>query len=1048
MKLFLLTGVAVCSLALAGSEPVQQWNFEKWDAKGVCSPSLPQKGEKVFSLSGMPAGKNGVNGSNALVCGNTKRSSFGNAGFCGEWRAFTMELKFKLDGRPDSKRGNALFCYGKHSWNRAQFLLWITPKGQLEGKFRLVSGDGRKSVTEVKASSEVLTFEPGRFYTVRVASASGGAMKIWLDGQLVAVREKGSFGFSDLQCKIPQGYPLFVIGSDLANIETVYRPLNGIVDDVKIWNSFEEPSVLDSSTGAGEAHLFLKEGGSAETTPFQVLDRPGEALGSFVRPEQKFLDAAAHAQIALTPKDLIVTFHCPIAAGTGISDKGTSVWSGDLVEFFLRPNLRRDAYFQYAANASGKAEFLAWNSPAARNPDFKSSATHEVSRQEKEWVVRFTIPRAEVGLASIPAGKIVTVNFTRSGPSCGGLSTWAPVGEAFHTINRFQPLVFESRKSALRRELSESRAEFDAIPGGSSERAEVAADLARIADEIEKKGDEPASFSALRGAIAGMRTRYTGLRFASTPSLIWTPPLPWGNDIQVSPLSKKTEKISLLLPRNSYTFTSVVFSNLSRKPFLGQLKCFQPEREKTLYNSFNSSVYNLNRYIQQPFQRNIRFFEAIPLEDVSGSTIYDPLSPLPMNTLVLAAPGASKVLWMRFSSEGMKAGKYRYLLVLKPSYTNFPMQEIELEVEVADVDLAGTKADSGHYTSIYQRGARENLVRFLAEKETNIIYTGCLGQVSVDVYPEISQDGTVLKYSDYAQIDDMIDKTIRHGVPRERIKLWCPMELHLYGMKKNGKIQVPFNSPAWVRGFRAFLSHFTEHLRTKYGIGKDRIIFYTVDEPSGDINDPKSRMYHAYQEGRIIKEADSQYHTLVNPDLRNFASNQGNLAKLLEFYDIIELYRPALTPEIIRWAQKTGKEIWTYGIYGKTTAPDVYRREYWQSLRDGFTEIITYWHLDQHAGGDGFNSQDGTKSRADYGSIYCDLDQGSVLTGRRQEAHDLGREDFKLAEFCRKLLEKKNDPALKRRFREIVAKGAEGDMRTMEACRAELLGLIRELQGK
>ena len=170
------------------------------------------------------------------------------------------------------------------------------------------------------------------------------------------------------------------------------------------------------------------------------------------------------------------------------------------------------------------------------------------------------------------------------------------------------------------------------------------------------------------------------------------------------------------------------------------------------------------------------------------------------------------------------------------------------------------------------------------------------------------------------------------------------------------------------------------------------------------------------------------------------------MTKLISAYDILELYRPGVTPEIAEWARESGKTIWTYGIYDKSTSPDVYRREYWQSFRDGFTEVITYWHLDSHAGYDGFNSQDGGQSRVDYGSIFADFNMGTVLTSRRQEAHDLGREDFRLLKYCRRLLEKKNYPALKAEFDTVVSKAAAGDMPAMEEARLQILKIAEKLQ--
>ena len=107
--------------------------------------------------------------------------------------------------------------------------------------------------------------------------------------------------------------------------------------------------------------------------------------------------------------------------------------------------------------------------------------------------------------------------------------------------------------------------------------------------------------------------------------------------------------------------------------------------------------------------------------------------------------------------------------------------------------------------------------------------------------------------------------------------------------------------------------------------------------------------------------------------------------------------------------------------------------------------MISYWHLESHAGADGFNSEDGISNRADYGSIFVDMDMDTVLTSRREEAHCLGREDYKLAEYCRAALKKKPDAALQKELDSIILKGASADMPGMEKCRLELLKLAEKL---
>ena len=72
----------------------------------------------------------------------------------------------------------------------------------------------------------------------------------------------------------------------------------------------------------------------------------------------------------------------------------------------------------------------------------------------------------------------------------------------------------------------------------------------------------------------------------------------------------------------------------------------------------------------------------------------------------------------------------------------------------------------------------------------------------------------------------------------------------------------------------------------------------------------------------------------------------------------------------------------------------------------------------------------------------------AVLSSRREEAHLLGREDFKLAEFCRRLLKKKPDPVLQKELDRIIIEGASADMSGMEKCRLKMLDLAVKLQNR
>ena len=192
---------------------------------------------------------------------------------------------------------------------------------------------------------------------------------------------------------------------------------------------------------------------------------------------------------------------------------------------------------------------------------------------------------------------------------------------------------------------------------------------------------------------------------------------------------------------------------------------------------------------------------------------------------------------------------------------------------------------------------------------------------------------------------------------------------------------------------------------------------------------------------------------MVNPGGKLDQEYLADLKRFCELFDIIELYRPKMvTPETLKIVKDARRELWTYNILQKETAPEVYRRIYWENFRDGVDDVAASWQIDAMAGGDGFDPHDSQRcnrqNRTDYGTVYADFNFGKILTSRRMEAHFQGLQDYKAAKLCRKLLAEKENPDARRRLDAIVARAIQGDCETMEACRGELLGLIRELQGK
>ena len=139
-------------------------------------------------------------------------------------------------------------------------------------------------------------------------------------------------------------------------------------------------------------------------------------------------------------------------------------------------------------------------------------------------------------------------------------------------------------------------------------------------------------------------------------------------------------------------------------------------------------------------------------------------------------------------------------------------------------------------------------------------------------------------HKDYEQIDRKIDALIAGGIAKERIKVWFYNTMKGYGMRLNGKPQkLKYNTPEFKKALKAFLADLTGHLEKKYGITKERIVFYPVDEPSGDINDPKSTMFSAYLEGKMIKDAETNINILFRR--KQYAEAAQECRKLMEYLD-------------------------------------------------------------------------------------------------------------------------------------------------------------------
>lgn len=430
-----------------------------------------------------------------------------------------------------------------------------------------------------------------------------------------------------------------------------------------------------------------------------------------------------------------------------------------------------------------------------------------------------------------------------------------------------------------------------------------------------------------------------------------------------------------------------------------------------------------------------------------------------MGTVMHLAPGETAPLYMELDTTGLKAGRYYTMLMLRPSMSGFRVCRIGFVVDVADADLSLANADKAGYddTGVSFRPGRmpcPGLAAKLVGRGYNFLY---ITPEEANLYPRLGEDGA-WRIGDYGPFDRHVEAFLAAGLQKERMKLriYLGLEGHPYAKwprsptDSKGK-PFQYGSEKWSEGIRFMVQDVAVRLKERYGVGKDRIYWYVVDEPSGDIDDPDSKIGKAYRGAKEIKSQDPANLTFTDP-LPNFLASKDagrSLAKLAEVYDVIQGYRPFMTKEIIKTLQSLDlKEVWTYHISCKTTPATTYRRGVWQNLRDGFRECDTFWHLTESTS-DPFDMTDPAAPGRydDYASLYVDWTLDTALLSRRQLAADIAAEDAKIVLFLRRRF--KDDPAMLAKVEAIVKQAADvGTMSAMDSARDDLLALLLSVDSK
>ena len=835
-----------------------------------------------------------------------------------------------------------------------------------------------------------------------------------------------------------------------------------------------------ASVAVADDVLVLDENGRGATGRFRVLDHEGEALGLMVSAEDKFVAAASTAKMEIDGKRIVVTIDNPVPEGMTVEKRDSSAWAGDGVELFIRPSMETTVYYQYSANAAGKFAALRNLSPDVPDGQWKTRASAEVKDTTTGFAVTFSIPFSEVFQKGLRPGDAFGLNFTRCGKTCSGLSTWAAVGGKFSNIDAFGKALYGGTKAYFARRLADvsgragspsapdsprSAANGRAgspLPAASAredtrppalQRTKVVEKIRELTVAIEERGGDPAQFAAIEKMFADVDKAIISEALAGKSILLFRPNNPWGNKIAPDETSRPIETVRMRAARNSRAVAVFAAANLTDKPFVGQFKIAAARSTSAPYQNGGQGAARPTN--SQPSTTNYQLpttncflSQGFAIADRVGRPLYDPIMPLPMNSLLRLAPGETVPIYLELDTQGLAAGSYKGTLSLKKAMPGFTDETVALEVRVADADLDEVAVDRAGYDYVGSTHAKgrnvEKTIKLLVDRGYNVVYVnpGCYSE------PREGLDGK-FRVKDFSRLDRHLDAVLAAGLPRERMKLWVYMALDISWwcpMDAPGRRCVPGDGK-WEKGVQAQVRDFAAHVKEKYGIGKDRIYWYTVDEPSGDIDAPpsKSKISRTYYAAKTIKEEDPANLTMTDP-LPTFLESKAidkALPRLAEVYDVIELYRPAVTDEKKRLvAAQNLREVWTYSIIAKETSPAIYRRDYWENMRDGYREIATFWHMTAAAGSP-FDSGDFTKPGRydDYASLYVDFENDAALLSRRQLAADMGFEETRLVMWLRKKAQK--DAALCEKVNAAVKASADGGtMSALDTGHERLLELV------
>ena len=886
-----------------------------------------------------------------------------------------------------------------------------------------------------------LSSAPGIGHTIRVTLVSGGMGRIYLDGRLLK-EESGALCFSDFKNLPEEPRPLVTAGYSFRNCR-IGDTLDGVITELRVLSEAGETSQSKNKTGLADSksradvNLLAKRTSAAPyidgkaddacwseaewSDPFLVLGSMSKTVNQlWLAADEKFVKVASRAAMLFDDENLYMAVCSPIPEGMkAITGSPQGVWRDDHVEIFLRPADSIEFYYQLMIGANGTWQGLKhWISNSTMEEWVPEGLQISARMGEKGFDIEILLPFASFGEKTPASGAVWTGNFGRSGKTCGGLSTWAPVGTSFLSPDRFGKFVLGSRKAYFKKQIQSLEAEMAKRQDELSPTVHEA--HTHLAQSVEENGEAPENWLSLHNQIRSLENQIVQTVNKGKTHLVWQDD-PWGNfgpDRKIPFETRELEVLNMETAKGARAISAFFVSNLTDRALMTNLMFLTDPKKK------NDAKF-------QSFASKVRFRELTYIEMNGGKMIPDPVFDLPVGSMLRVAPNTTSIVWLDVDTADLEPGNYSGTIRLFPSFSGFEQKEIKLNLRVSPVDISNV------FVRTWTYGFRnETVFHALREYGFNVI-----NAIPPDYTPAFDADGKVK----YPRLEAKLDILEANGISRkEMLWLFYP-EFYLWSnTKTNDGKWVKFLEPEWKKIWTERYRLLRDWLKEQ-GFDYDQFVFEPTDEPNGDPADPESKAWYAFEGGKFLKEVDPKFRLLENP----YRVMDGRQKQYFELFDILVPFYPAMDRKVITEYRESGREIWSYTVSQKGVSAPAYRHRFWENLDAGFSGPACFYSLMVNLS-DPFNSYDSSgKNTVDYDASYWNRRVCQVAPSRRLEAWYLGLVDFKTVKFIRgKIAERKktgiNTEAEEKELTEIIQEGFRSGG-SMELAGKRLLALAERL---